>query len=103
MSTRRTWPGTPSLLSELVDERLTDAACVSLAPGFDDLLVGESPQDADERFATATAVCARCPVRSACEAAADELGDLAVGVWAGRVHHPPGTRGRPRKDSTDDR
>src|SRR5690606_4348542 len=103
MSTRRIWPGTPPLLANLVDERLAGAACIGMAPGFDDLIVSEAPQEADERFVTAAAVCARCPVRRECATAAAELGDLAVGVWAGRVHHPPGSRGRPRKDSTDDR
>ncbi len=90
-----------------------DAACATsgLPPQtWDQIINGETPQERETRYATATAICGHCPVASACYAKRSQGGGIRAGIvlpdhspdwadantWAGvdpfhRVGH--GTRG----------
>ncbi|MFC7961691.1 WhiB family transcriptional regulator [Rhodococcoides kroppenstedtii] len=65
---------------------LEDAACRGLQPAFDAEVHGETGDQADERLRGAIAVCRRCPVTDACDAARRVLPPRLVrGVWAGEL------------------
>ncbi|MDV2477842.1 hypothetical protein F8M49_25035 [Rhodococcus zopfii] len=88
-------PHVPNLITGLVDPRLIGARCRGRAPLFDDQLDDETAADRSARLAYATSICIRCPVQAACRTAATE--HEAHGLWAGHLHNPAGTPGRPRK------
>ncbi|GGL09706.1 WhiB family transcriptional regulator [Nocardia jinanensis] len=96
---RREWAIRDHPFAELIDQRLTGAACAGRAPLFDtDPVPGETDAAREARYAPALKICRRCPVQDQCATAAAELGGQALGVWAGIVHAPP-SRGRPKKAS----
>jgi len=88
-------PHVPDPITGLVDRRLIGARCRGKAPLFDDQLEDETPVDRSARLAYAVNICRGCPVQSACRVAASEHD--AHGIWAGHLHNPAGTPGRPRK------
>ena len=91
-------PAVVELLARLADDRLVGAACTGLAPLFDvDELPGENDEQRAERIADSAQVCGNCPVRKTCSIVADELGGMALGVWAANELGTPGRAGRPTK------
>ncbi|MFB9783011.1 WhiB family transcriptional regulator [Rhodococcus baikonurensis] len=87
---RRRQSHIPELLQTLVDPRLEGAACVGLAPLFDDFPddASESADQREARHHKARSICHRCSVRDSCDTAAREQGPEATGIWAGTLHMP---------------
>ncbi|MFD6676065.1 WhiB family transcriptional regulator [Rhodococcus zopfii] len=91
-------PAIPEPIAGLIDPRLAGARCRGKAPLFDDELPDEAVESRSERLTYAASLCRTCPVQSACRIAAAEQ-DHPIGLWAGHLHNPAGTPGRPRKAS----
>lgn len=80
------WPR--ERLAQLIDARLSGAACAGRAPLFD---LDTSTEDtaAAARHALAVRYCHTCPVRATCRALAEQHCPATFGVWAGRVYGAP--------------
>lgn len=72
----------PSLPSRPDDDWREQGACREESPSLFFAPDFENPQQRRFREATAKAICARCPVRTACRAYALQTGEL-YGIWGG--------------------
>ncbi|NKS20857.1 hypothetical protein GS467_06485 [Rhodococcus hoagii] len=89
-----------AVLEGIYNERLRGAACVGRHELFDAELDREPAQARSRRHRAAQAICARCPVITACDQVAKEHADSIAGVWAGEVRNAAGKPGRPRKEAS---
>ncbi|WP_420714478.1 WhiB family transcriptional regulator [Rhodococcus sp. RDE2] len=95
-------PPIPAVFAQIVDGRLTGAACVGRHALFDAELdnVRETPAERRARFTAAAAICRTCPVLEPCRVVADEAGRQAHGVWAATVRTTSRPDGRSREESS---
>lgn len=85
-------PQIPAELADIIDTRLTGAACRGYAPLFDARATQETEIAFEARAHHAANLCRHCPVQNACHQAAQELEPQhRAGIWAGIAYDHNGT------------